>query len=49
MLLNKARFIYCKIKGHSLSLAGNCPFTKITYDYCKRCNILIPQINIKTN
>jgi hypothetical protein len=37
-----AGFIFCSIKGHTLSKAGSCPFTGMSYDYCKRCNRMIP-------
>jgi hypothetical protein len=34
--------IVCKIKGHVLQMAGTCPFTGSTYQYCERCSAMIP-------
>jgi hypothetical protein len=34
--------LVCKVKGHTLKKAGSCPFTGMTYDYCSRCNKMIP-------
>jgi len=38
-MINK---IKCKIKGHVLVQAGTCPFTGSSYEYCERCEIMIP-------
>ena len=35
--------IVCQIRGHVLEQAGTCPFTGSTYDYCDRCNAMIPR------
>lgn len=41
--LNLIKYIFvCKIKGHNLIVAGSCPFTGRTYNYCKRCTSMIP-------
>jgi hypothetical protein len=32
----------CYISNHKLTKAGSCPFTGMTYDYCSRCNKMIP-------
>ncbi len=34
--------IICSIKSHNLVYGGSCPFTGMSYDYCKRCNRMIP-------
>lgn len=34
--------IVCMVNGHNLVFAGSCPFTGMSYDYCKRCNRTIP-------
>jgi len=34
--------IICKFKGHILYYAGACPFTGSRYEYCHRCNTMIP-------
>jgi hypothetical protein len=36
------KFIKCKIKGHALVPAGSCPFTGSSYEYCQRCEVMIP-------
>lgn len=38
-MLNK---LICLIKGHSLKMAGECPFTKKTYNFCERCHKMFP-------
>jgi len=43
MIINLIKSIKCKIKGHSLNLAGSCPFTGSTYDYCDFCQAMIPR------
>lgn len=35
----------CKIRGHKLSPAGTCPFTRLTYSYCEKCDSLIAKAN----
>jgi hypothetical protein len=35
--------IKCYFKGHNLIEAGQCPYTGSTYDYCDRCEIMIPR------
>lgn len=35
--------IKCKIFGHSLVFAGNCPFNGVVYDFCEICNMTIPR------
>jgi hypothetical protein len=37
------KIIVCKVKGHTLVVAGACPFTGSTYDYCERCKAMIPR------
>jgi len=32
----------CRIKGHTLVVAGSCPYTGSTYQYCERCSAMIP-------
>jgi hypothetical protein len=32
----------CGIKGHTLKMAGSCPFTGKTYNYCDRCTQMFP-------
>ena len=34
--------IICYMSNHKLIKAGSCPFTGVTYDYCERCNKMIP-------
>ena len=34
----------CGIKGHTLKMAGTCPFTQKTYNYCDRCLNMFPII-----
>jgi hypothetical protein len=34
--------IKCMLKGHYLVEAGTCPYTGSTYQYCERCNAMIP-------
>jgi hypothetical protein len=41
-MIDKIKFIYCKIVGHSLQYAGECPFTGVRYDYCDRCHFMLP-------
>jgi len=38
-MINK---IICKVKGHTLVQAGTCPYTGSTYQYCERCEAMIP-------
>jgi hypothetical protein len=38
-MINK---IICIIKGHTLVEAGTCPYTGSTYQYCERCEAMIP-------
>ena len=35
--------IKCKIFGHFLVFAGNCPFTGLSYNYCQRCKLMLPE------
>lgn len=37
----KYNFI-CKKVGHNQLNAGSCPFTGVSYNYCSRCNYMIP-------
>lgn len=37
------KIIQCKFKGHVLTHAGSCPFTGSTYNYCERCEAMIPE------
>jgi hypothetical protein len=39
----RIKSIVCKAKGHDLVVAGSCPFTGSTYDYCERCKAMIPR------
>lgn len=32
----------CGIRGHDLKMAGTCPFTQKTYNYCDRCLNMFP-------
>lgn len=41
-MINKIKLIICKIKGHSLVYAGQCPFTGARYELCERCQLMIP-------
>jgi hypothetical protein len=43
MIINLIKSIKCKFVGHSLKLAGSCPFTGSTYDYCEKCNAMVPR------
>jgi len=43
MIINLIKSIGCKFTGHNLSVAGSCPFTGSTYDYCAKCNSMIPR------
>jgi hypothetical protein len=36
-------WIKCKLKGHTLVHAGECPFTGSVYDVCTRCTAMIPR------
>jgi hypothetical protein len=38
---NKIKSVVCKIKGHALKFAGQCPFTGSSYEYCERCEAMI--------
>ena len=38
----RIKSIFCKIKGHVLVMAGSCPYTGSTYEYCERCTAMIP-------
>jgi len=42
--MKKIKFIYnviiCKIKGHTRSDGGSCPFTGKKYEVCTRCSML---------
>ena len=40
MILN---WIKCKVKGHTLEYAGQCPYTGSVYDVCTRCMMTIPR------
>jgi len=39
---NQINGIVCKIRKHILVHAGTCPFTGSTYQFCERCNAMIP-------
>lgn len=41
-MINKIKSILCKIKGHALVYAGQCPFTGARYELCERCQLMIP-------
>lgn len=34
------RNLICRFKGHEMEPAGSCPFTELTYSYCKKCDTL---------
>jgi len=34
--------LICKFRGHELQPAGSCPFTGLTYNYCNKCDGMIP-------
>jgi len=36
-------FLKCRYKGHILKEAGTCPYTGSTYDFCERCESMIPR------
>ena len=40
-MINKIKSIICKIKGHYLIYAGQCPFTGARYELCERCQLMI--------
>lgn len=40
--VNLIKALICGIKEHKLVMAGTCPFTGSTYQYCKRCSAMIP-------
>ena len=35
--------IKCNIFGHSLVFAGSCSFTGLSYNYCERCELMLPK------
>ena len=37
--------ILCKISSHKLKMAGACPFTGKTYNYCERCGSLVEKMS----
>ena len=41
-MLYKFIGIVCRFKGHTLVMAGSCPFTGSTYEYCERCHAMVP-------
>lgn len=46
MLKNIGKIMFkkltCKIFGHSLFYAGQCPFTGLRYSHCVNCDMMIP-------
>ncbi len=42
IMIKKIKTIICKTRGHNLVSAGQCPFTGIRYDYCERCEYMLP-------
>lgn len=43
MINNYFNRIKCYFKGHYLIEAGACPYTGSTYDYCKKCEMMLPR------
>lgn len=39
-IINK---IKCYFSGHNFIVAGSCPYTGSTYDYCDKCHIMVPR------
>jgi hypothetical protein len=37
------KYLICKFFGHRLNSAGSCPYTGLAYDYCERCESMIPK------
>ena len=35
--------IVCRFNGHDWQQAGTCPFTGSTYDYCHKCETMLPR------
>ena len=35
--------IKCKAVGHTFVEAGSCPFTGLSYNYCERCELMLPK------
>lgn len=33
--------IKCYFIGHNLIVAGKCPYTGSTYEYCDKCHVMI--------
>ena len=40
-MINKIKAVFCKLAGHNLRPAGQCPFTGSSYEYCERCEAMI--------
>lgn len=43
MINNILKYSSCKMFGHKLQYAGSCPYTRLVYDYCLRCESMIPK------
>ena len=37
------KWVVCRYKKHILKEAGTCPYTGSTYDFCERCESMIPR------
>jgi hypothetical protein len=34
--------VICKVASHKEVSAGSCPYTGMRYNYCERCELMIP-------
>jgi hypothetical protein len=41
MIKQLLQTIICKTKNHTLINAGECPYTRKTYNLCTRCGVMI--------
>lgn len=39
---NKLIFFLCRLFGHKEVFAGACPYTGMRYNYCERCEYILP-------
>lgn len=42
LIVGYVKYAYCKVTSHNEVPAGSCPYTGMRYNYCRRCQSMIP-------
>lgn len=42
LVIGNLKFALCKVISHKEVYGGSCPYTGMRYNYCERCESMIP-------